>query len=1349
MRCLKTVVCTVVALVVALLLTGGSLRAQTSSTSTVTGTVFDKSGATVPNAKVDLEDVDTKAKNSVTSGGDGVFTFPSVRPGNYNITVSGKGFRQSVVSGVKVEVGKSANVNILLEVGGMTETVEVTAGAGVELQTLDATVGNVLDSNLLSNLPTLSRDATSLLLLQPMAIPGFNGPGGSGEGNLSGGAVAGARADQNTFMIDGGDATSNMEGGGGYNSGFVATPRAVVPTPVESLEEFRVATNNAGTDFTRSAGAEVQMVTKRGTNLWHGSGYWYHQNDELNANDWFRNNGFQSGTRIENPEWRDNRYGGKVGGPIWKNRTFFFLHEEERHFFTQAVFSRLVPTAALRAGILEFKDASGNIIPFNLNSVPTVDPGAFAGDPNTGLTIPCSGLDPRFTCGSAGANGLGSNVSPAIAATWGIMPLPNDFSGGDGLRSANFTGPEANTSNEHFAVLRLDHKISDKWDFMASYRYSVSAIQPPKIQEDISGTVAGCKKGVVCALSSRPLQPRFLVAGLTGRLTSNLVNDFHFDWLRHWWSWIAPGASVPVIPSSLSDTRLQIWQENRVNGMVPINVDTQNARQRVWNGQDYTFNDNLSWIKGKHAFSFGGRAQIEHFLHIRDDKVTGGITTPLYYVAKGGNFNDIGGVPIPATVQSGDKTTFRRAYISALGLVDAATQVLTRDGSLNPQAPLTDITQRENVDSYEIYAGDTWRPTPSLTLTYGLTWGVQLPPYDPTGRTAMMIDVSTGKLIDSQSYLNAKSAAALNGDVFNPTVGYVPIKATGRKYPYNPDYSNFGPRLAFAWNPSFGDGLLGNALGNKKTVIRAGWSRAFDRINGVGIVLTPALGIGFGDLSVCRAPDRTGVCGNGGDPTSNFRIGVDGNHITVPALPAVSGGIIIPGLGCPAGGTACPANANSVFENSDSRLDPKNKIGSADMIDFSIQRELPGKMLLEVGYVGRLARDLFMNIDLNAIPYMFTPKGTNQTFASAFDSVAKQLQSGVSPNAVSVQPWFEAMMGGPGSAFCTGFSSCTVAAVQDDQANGNPYWPAHGAGALWSLLEPNFVSGLTTLGNKQVAGIDWNTNKGFSNYHAAFVTLRKSASNGLTFDINYTFSHSLDNLGLTQENTCAVTDAYYVSRSYAPSLFDRRHTFNMLVTYDLPLGKGKRWANGTFADKVLGGWNVSSVYTAASGLPLFVEDSSACGSEFGSTPFNGAPIGLLRTSSGAISTSRHNNPTIGTFGTNSSPGGVPNAFANPDQIAAQFRYPTFADKRLGLGAIRGLFRWDVDFALAKRTQITERLSTRFDVQFVNAFNHPMFSGSQYFSFEPGADLSSPQNFGVMSSQFNSPRYIQMGLRFDF
>ena len=1305
--------------------------AQTASTSTVTGTVFDSSGATVPTAKVELLDKDTGAKTTTTTSADGHFTFPAVRPGNYSVTVTATGFRQAVIGAVKVEIGKSALLNITLEVGQMTEVVQVTAGAGVELQTLDASIGNVLDSNMLSQMPTLNRDATSLLLLQPMAIPGFNGAGGTGEGNLAGGSVAGARADQNTFMVDGGDATSNMEGGGGYNTGFQATPRAVVPTPVESLEEFRVQTNNAGVSFTRSAGAEVQMVTKRGTNDWHGAGYWYHQNDELNSNDWFRNNGFgdPSVAPVVNPEWRDNRYGGRIGGPIWKNRTFFFVHEEERHFFTQSVFSRLVPTAALRAGILKFRDGSGNVNAYNLNPGATVDP-------ETGNLIPSSGLDPR-----------GTGISPAIAATWNLLPMPNDFSGGDGLRSALFTSTTPETNNEHFALVRLDHKINDNLDFLVSYRYGVTDNVAPNIQEDISGTAPGCQPAVPCPLAKRPLQPRYLVTGLTARLTPNVVNEFRFNWLRHWWEWSAPGAKIPVIDPALSDTRLQIWQESRINGMVPINVNTQQARQRTWNGQDYTFADTLTWIKGRHAWNFGGRVQIQHFLHVRDDKVVGGLTTPLYFVARGGDFSNLSipeanKPPECPSNSSGTNcirpsdfgTNWNRAYISYLGLVDSATQVFTRDANLNPLGAGSLIDQKSDVNSYEIHFGDTWRIIPSLTLSYGLTWSVQMPPNETRGKTTMMVDANSGQVITADSLLNAKRLAGLNGDVVNPTLAYLPIRKSGRKYPYDPDYTNWGPRLALAWNPNFSDGFLHGIFGSGKTVIRGGWSRAFDRVNGVGIVLTPALGVGFGDLSVCATPDRQGVCGQGGDPNTNFRIGVDGNHLTVPPLPAISGNFIVPGV-------------NSSYENRDFRIDPRRQVGGTDMFDVSVQRELPGNTLFEVGYVGRISRDLYTNIDLNHIPYMFTPKGTNQSFAQAFDLVARQLQSGVAATAVTPQPFFEAML--PAS-FCAGFGSCTAAAAQFDQDNGNPFWPSHGAGAVWGLLEPSFVTGPMTAAANQVASLDWTMGNGRASYHAAFVSVRNRPYHGLTFIANYTFSHALDTLGETQENTCALTDAFFTDRTYGPSLFDRRHTFNLLLTYDLPFGRGKRFATSGFADKVFGGWNVAGVYTAASGLPLEVVDLNACATDFGSTSFNGAPAGLLRDKSGSISASRHDTPTIGNFGGNSS-GGFPNAFGNPDAVVGQFRYPTFADNRLGMGAIRGMTRWNVDLSVAKTTRITERFSTRFDVQFVNAFNHPMFGASPFFLYnvEPNTDLSDPDTFGVLSQQFNSPRYIQIGLRFDF
>jgi hypothetical protein len=303
-----------------------------------------------------------------------------------------------------------------------------------------------------------------------------------------------------------------------------------------------------------------------------------------------------------------------------------------------------------------------------------------------------------------------------------------------------------------------------------------------------------------------------------------------------------------------------------------------------------------------------------------------------------------------------------------------------------------------------------------------------------------------------------------------------------------------------------------------------------------------------------------------------------------------------------------------------------------------------------------------------------------------------------------------------------------------------------------------------TLANSQVGSLDWSGSFTYANYNAGFVTVRSRAYRGLTFDANYTYSHSLDNFGITQECTGAIPDAFDHHRSYAPSLFDRRHTFNLLVNYELPFGKGKSMATGAFADKVFGGWSVSGIYVAASGLPDMVYDSNACFSEFGSTPSNGNSVGLIPTGSGTFNETRVNNPTPSQngYGTGSGAGGVPNMFQNVDALACvsvlqcstvsgAFRYPTFADKTLGFGRVRGPMRWNVDLAVSKLTRITERVSTRFDVQFVNAFNHVMFGsgGDSFFSNQPGMDLSGPGAFGVPSNQFNSPRYIQMGLRFDF
>jgi hypothetical protein len=518
----------------------------------------------------------------------------------------------------------------------------------------------------------------------------------------------------------------------------------------------------------------------------------------------------------------------------------------------------------------------------------------------------------------------------------------------------------------------------------------------------------------------------------------------------------------------------------------------------------------------------------------------------------------------------------------------------------------------------------------------------------------------------------------------------------------------------------------------------------------------------------------------------------------------VSGGVLIPG------NTAVlpPANANTGFDKTDDHFDPNLKVGRSDSIDVTLQRELPGKLILEVGYVYRKGTDLFGGIDLNAVPYMFRPKGTNQSFATAFDNSMIMQNNGTSPlncNAAGVcvqnpafqtQPAFEAMFGGLNSPLCSGdpsvwgkggaagqlglvggFGSCTQAIAMYDQVNGNPYIPAHGAGAFFTLIEPLLCLGGPVLvnnaqtcnpvpwlaSNRQIGSYDFVANSTFSSYNAGFVTLRSREYHGLTFDANYTYAHSLDNQGLNQENGCGIPDPFFPRRSYEPSLFDRRHTFNLLVSYDLPLGKGKSWATGAVTDRLLGGWSVSGIYTATSGLPDMVWDDAACATEFGVQSANGNDTGLLRTVSGVVDETSNSNPTItSSYGKSSNthvtingvriPVKVPNAFSNPQGVVNQFRYATFSDSTLGFGAIRGPFRWNVDLNIAKKTRITERFSARFDLQLVNAFNHQMVLGNgtdSYFSTQPGADISNPRPFGVPSSIFNLPRYIQMGIRFDF
>src|SRR5499427_7395388 len=329
-----------------------SAWAQNAATGVISGQVTDQTGGAIPGASVKLTEVSTNSTTNTSTNETGRFTFPNVAPGRYDVTVTKEGFALSKVASQKVDVGMSLTVNVTLELGQTTTLIDVAAVAGAELQVLNATVGSTITGDTLQYLPNLGRDASTLATLQVGVTP-F-------------GTAAGANTDQNSFQLDGGNNSSDMDGNqrtytpsNGY-TGTASTggsPSGVMPTPVESIEEFKVGTSNQTADFAGAAGSQIQMVTKRGTNTFHGAAYdHYFASNVGGANSW-KNNHTPSGNLLYTPlpSTHRNRFGFSGGGPITPKilggKTYIFGNYEGFRFPQTTTIERAVPSLLLRNGI--------------------------------------------------------------------------------------------------------------------------------------------------------------------------------------------------------------------------------------------------------------------------------------------------------------------------------------------------------------------------------------------------------------------------------------------------------------------------------------------------------------------------------------------------------------------------------------------------------------------------------------------------------------------------------------------------------------------------------------------------------------------------------------------------------------------------------------------------------------------------------------------------------------------------------------------------------------------------------------------------------------------------------------
>jgi hypothetical protein len=1325
-----------------------NLLAQATNTGTIIGIVSDQSGAVIPGATITLTDTTTNSTRSTESNGTGQYVFTNVPPGTYNINVTKSGFQSSKIESQSVAVGTQTTANIKLTVGNESQTVEITA-EGAQLQTLNATVGSSINADSLEALPSLLHDAGTFTELQPGVSPD--------------GSVAGAVVDQSTFMLDGGNNSNDMDGSmtvytpsfagdttggaGGQNGGTAAGPTGVMPTPQDSVEEFKVNTANQTADFNSSAGAQVEVVTKRGTDQIHGTVYEYYMDNNFSANTWDNN---LSGTPV--PSFHYNKFGVGAGGPILPKflggKTYIFGLYQGWRFPQSVTYQRTVPSDNLKNGIVTFN----------------------------GTTYDLKAIDPR-----------GIGISPVVQQMWAkYEPTGNASCGSltgshcDGVNELAYKANMALPENDNFVVGRIDHDFGEKWHWMASYR-DYKLTRATTNQVDIGGFFSGDKLGTPTAVSSRPQQPWYLVTGLTTSITSSLTNDFHFSYLRNSWQWSDQNAPPQI--DGLGGA-LEPLGESATGVLAPFNVDTQNIRTRFWDGHDYFFRDDLTFLRGKHMLQFGGQFQRNWDYHQRTDNGGGINFTPTYQL---GDSNGAGGIDISGLgggFPTSSKTAARVAA-AAMGMVTDSQVAYTRAGSnlaLNP--PLSPAFDKSTILFYNTYFSDTWHLKPSLTLSYGLGWTLEMPPTEASGKQVVLVDDSDTP-ISTDDYLAQRKSAAQQGSVYNPVLGFALVGNVGKglKYPYKPFYGSFSPRVAAAWNPHFStDGFMGKIFGGDATVIRGGYGHQYGRLNGVDLVLAPLLGVGLIQAVQCTKVLASGTCGpDQPTATTAFRVGVDGTSAPLPAADPTLPQPAFPGYNLTAGSAA-------------EAMDPNFRPNVIDSFDLTIQRQVSRTTLIEVGYIGRIIRHEYQPTNINAVPYMTTSGG--QAFSNAYAGLQQALgcatsagacgasvpagkNSDGSPNPAyaayinglatsAAQPFLEASLASNGYCQGTmsngsgvGYANCTAAVLDNEMGNllTQSVW------SMWSDLDNGSFNFPRSMQNTPIAdqlngasgqmtsGVALNASTGYGNYNGGFFTVRTNNWHGLTLQQNFTYSKALGT-GAEVQATSEYTpnDPFDLHKMYGLQPFQRKFVYNIFVVAKEPWFKNQAGLLG----RIAGGWQAAPIFTAGSGEPVY------CSTQTNAQSFGGGDANNYFDNEQCVFTSKYKGGNSSHYGVaggtdafgnsvgtqiasavDGTPVGV-NMFKDPVAVWNQVRAPMLGidTRNPGVGPITGTPYWNMDMSLAKNFKITERTSFEYSMIFTNVLNHSVLA-------DPSLGLASPATWGVQTSQINKPRNMEFGLRARF
>jgi len=1261
--------------------------------------------------------------------------------------------------------------NVMMQVGSVSQTVEVSAAA-VALNTTDASIGIAFGENQVKELPMEGRNVPDLLSLQPGVAYTGNRSDLPASDTRSG-AVNGSRSDQSNVTLDG--VGVNDEGGHAFTS--------VLPVTLDSVEEFRVTTSNANADQGGTSGAQVALVTKSGTNDFHGSAYEYHRNTYTSANDYFIKSSELANCTLPNiescnvaPKLIRNIFGASLGGPVKKDRLYFFTNFEGTRRAEQVSETNQVPSASLRDGVIFYQCDTTD--PNLAQDCPGGSQFAAVGKSGTTYTpqpgYVALGQAQLTRPGSFDPQGKGMN--DIALAYMNTLPSPNTLSVGDGFnyQGFNFAAPISDKQNVYIA--KMDYNITrdakQHISVSGALRNDANPQAPFFPGEAPAHSFVNYSKGIIVNYS--------------GVLKQSLVNSFRYAFVRESLGDIGNSNQQWVLLRGLND---QTGAITRTNGF-----------QRPTN----TFADDLSWTHGHHTWQFGGVAsfirnpRISYNSSYSDAIANAGWLDTTGFAGKNSplnpanNINPATGNPYPG-VDSGFANSYDFPLTAVMGMISEvdAQYNFKRDGSA--QSPGTPLTRHFALNSYELYAQDVWKIKPTFTLTLGLRYSLFAPPWETKG-LQVTPTFNLGKWFENRAYEGANGIPS-NQDqpvAFNwsgPANG-------GHGSFWDWDYKNLGPRVAFAWAPNKSSGLLGSLFGAGKTSIRAGFGIVYDRF-GQGIIDDFDRYGSYGlasTLSNKAAVETVAIVPRLGD-----HVGPGGTATDMHTFPTVDFATPPNQMLIPAPTATFPQPFPSGLFTATTGLDASIRTPYAYTIDLSVGRELRGGFSLEVAYVGRLSHRLLTSIDI-ATPLNFKDKKSGVDYFTAVQALAKLYRSGVTDETFSnsmlpanvVQYWQNVISSlNPGGAYAIGAATYPGTTTSIALTGGcvsstdltpptstrNPVLAAFDGFCGGNFNETTPLQNLDSVGIQDIGNATttclnnasdpschyyfpstgpftfytpqysalyaWRS-MGAANYHAMQATLRHKMSHGVQFDFNYTFSKSIDlSSDAERVGTFGAINASYggswIINPWSPyqlrgvSDFDATHQFNSNWVVDMPFGRGRTFGRDTnkALDAIIGGWQLSGLFRLTSGFPISVFN----GFNFPTNWFNAGNAVLVGPA-----------PKTGVY-RNSQGTGQVNIFAvGGAAAAASFREP-FPGESGQRNIIRGDGFFGVDLGLSKRWKMpwkeSQSLQLRWEV--FNVTNSTRFdaqsTNNEIDTFGSG--------FGNYTRLLTNPRVMQFALRYEF